>query len=127
MNIMLVSVTERTREIGLRKALGGRKRDILIQFLIEASTLCLVGGFLGIVVGVLFGVGSAWVISNPKIGGFIGPLLGFRGDWVAWPFSISYLWIAICVVVSLTVGLVFGLFPAWKAARLTPIEALRHQ
>ena len=127
MNIMLVSVTERTREIGLRKALGGRRKDILLQFLIEASTLCLVGGFLGIIAGLIFGSGSAWIISNPKIGGFIGPLLGFRGDWVAWPFNISVPWIIICVVVSLLVGLVFGLFPAWKAARLTPIDALRHQ
>ncbi len=127
MNIMLVSVTERTREIGLRKALGGRRRDILIQFLIEAATLCLVGGFLGIAVGVGFGVGSAKVISNPVIGGFIGGLLGVRGDWGAWPGSISIPWILISIVVSLAVGLVFGLFPAWKAARLTPIDALRHQ
>ena len=127
MNIMLVSVTERTREIGLRKALGGRRKDILIQFLIEAATLCLVGGFLGIAAGLIFGSGSAWIISNPKIGGFIGPLLGFRGDWVAGPFSISVPWIIICVAVSLLVGLIFGLFPAWKAARLTPIDALRHQ
>ncbi len=126
MNIMLVSVTERTKEIGLRKALGGRKRDILLQFLIEASTLCFVGGIAGVALGVSFGVGSAKIISNPAIGGFIGPLLGFQGDWVSWPFNISTPWIVLAMGVSLAVGVVFGLWPAWKAAKLEPINALRH-
>ena len=126
MNIMLVSVTERTKEIGLRKALGGRKRDILTQFLIEASALCLVGGIAGVALGVSFGVGSAQIISNPAIGGFIGPLLGFQGDWVSWPFNISSFWIVVSMAVSLAVGVLFGFLPAWKAARLDPIHALRH-
>ena len=127
MNIMFVTVTERTKEIGLRKALGARRFDILLQFLIEASVLCIVGGLLGIGAGLGFGWGSAKIISNPLIGGFISPLLGFRGEWVAWPWAISVPWILISMGVSVAVGLFFGLYPAVKAARLTPIEALRHQ
>ncbi|MDA1191321.1 MAG: ABC transporter permease [Candidatus Poribacteria bacterium] len=126
MNIMLVSVTERTKEIGLRKALGGRRRDILIQFIIEATVLCLTGGFLGLVVGISFGWGSAKIISNPAIGGFVGTLIGFQGDWVAWPYEVSIPWVLISIFVSLAIGVFFGFYPAWKAARLTPIDALRH-
>ncbi|GIX07420.1 MAG: hypothetical protein KatS3mg115_1823 [Candidatus Poribacteria bacterium] len=126
MNIMLVSVTERTREIGLRKALGAKRRDILVQFLIEATVLCLVGGFIGLSLGLGFGYGSAKIMSNPSIGGFIGGLLGFRGDWVAWPFEVPIPWTIISIGVSVAIGVFFGLYPAWKASRLTPIEALRH-
>ncbi|MBM3215196.1 FtsX-like permease family protein [Candidatus Poribacteria bacterium] len=127
MNIMLVTVTERTKEIGLRKAIGARRRDILTQFLIEASTLCITGGVLGLILGILFGWGSATVMSSPQIGGFVGGLLGFQGKWVAWPWSVPVVWIFISMGVALAVGVFFGLYPAWKAARLTPIEALRHQ
>ena len=107
MNIMLVSVTERTREIGLRMAVGAGPRDILRQFLIEGITLCLLGGFMGIVVG----RGSSLLV---------GRLLG-------WPTEPSVLAAVAAVTVSVTVGLSFGYYPALKASRLDPIEALRYE
>jgi putative ABC transport system permease protein len=108
MNIMLVSVTERTKEIGTRKALGARRRDIIIQFLTEAVVLTLVGGFLGI--------GLGWLISQ-------GAAMAFPNLPTAVP-----LWaVAAGVVVSVGVGLFFGIWPANKAARLDPVEALRHE
>jgi len=106
MNIMLVSVTERTREIGLRKAVGAKTRDILFQFLLEAVILTLAGSALGILLG--FGVGD-----------LAGTLLGF-------PPVITPRAIALAIVVAAAVGLVFGLYPAAKAARLNPIDALRY-
>jgi ABC-type antimicrobial peptide transport system permease subunit len=107
MNIMLVSVTERTREIGLRMAVGARARDILRQFLIEAVALCLVGGGLGI----LLGHGGSYLV------------------WVflRWPVQTSPAAIAAAVMVSAAVGITFGFYPAWKASRLDPIEALRYE
>jgi putative ABC transport system permease protein len=107
MNIMLVSVTERTREIGVRKALGARRSDVLAQFLIESATLALVGG----VVGVLLAVGVATGLSS---------LTGF-------PAAIRWWSILLGLVVSTGVGLFFGIWPAKKAASLDPIEALRHE
>jgi ABC-type antimicrobial peptide transport system permease subunit len=107
MNIMMVSVTERTREIGLRMAVGARARDILMQFLVEAALLCFLGGVVGIVLG---RVGSM-VVSAVK----------------GWPTAVSPLAIAGAVGVSVVVGLVFGFYPAWKASRLDPIEALRYE
>ena len=107
MNIMLVSVTERTREIGLRMAVGARARDIRRQFLTEAVLLCLSGGALG----VLFGRASSFVVT--KI--------------LHWPTEISPLAIAVAVLVSAAIGIVFGFYPAWKASRLDPIEALRYE
>jgi ABC-type antimicrobial peptide transport system permease subunit len=106
MNIMLVSVTERTREIGLRMAVGARARQILWQFLVEAILLCLAGGLTGILLG--------WLAS-----------LVF--SWVGWPTETSALAIVASVLVSATVGIVFGFYPAWKASRLDPIEALRYE
>ena len=105
MNIMLVSVTERTREIGVRKAIGARRLDIIVQFLIEAATLTGMGGLLGI----LMGSGIALLIKTimPTYIPTWAPIVGF--------------------VVSVGLGLVFGLWPAWKAARLNPIEALRFE
>ena len=105
MNIMLVTVTERTREIGLRKALGAKPRDILRQFLIEASTLSLVGGILGVAVAFAVGIIAPRVTS-------IG-------------VDITLVPVVIAVVVAAGVGLIFGVYPAARAARLTPIEALR--
>ena len=107
MNIMLVSVTERTREIGLKKALGARKKAILAQFLTEAAVLTSLGGILGVGVG----IGLAYLIS----------------DIAAVPVAISGSAIAISVVFSMVIGLIFGLLPSVKAANLNPIDALRYE
>jgi ABC-type antimicrobial peptide transport system permease subunit len=107
MNIMLVSVTERTREIGLRMAVGARARDILRQFLTEAVLLCLFGG----VVGVVLGRGASLVVNA----------------FLNWRTLSSPAAVVAAVAVSVTVGLVFGYYPAWKASRLDPIEALRYE
>jgi ABC-type antimicrobial peptide transport system permease subunit len=107
MNIMLVSVTERTREIGLRMAVGARARDILWQFLVEAVVLCLVGGSAGI----LLGQGGSRLVE----------LL------LHWPVETSPVAIAAAVIVSASVGIIFGFYPAWKASRMDPIEALRYE
>lgn len=107
MNIMLVSVTERTREIGLRMAVGARARDILRQFLVEAVTLCLVGGALGI----LLGHGGSMLVRYV----------------LRWPVETSLSAMALAVIVSASVGIIFGYYPAWKASRLDPIEALRYE
>jgi putative ABC transport system permease protein len=112
MNIMLVSVTERTREIGLRKALGARKRDILIQFLTESSLLSLIGG----IVGILFGWFIAFIVGRIAIatGNNFTPLVGFDAVLLATLFSAA-------------VGLFFGIYPANRAANLEPVEALRYE
>ncbi len=107
MNILLVSVTERTREIGVRMAVGAKRLHILMQFLIEAVTLSLVGGVIGVVAGIV-GARLTTVIAG-------------------WPTIISFDAIAIAFIFSLAVGLFFGLYPANKAARLNPIEALRYE
>jgi putative ABC transport system permease protein len=107
MNIMLVSVRERTREIGIRKAIGARGRDILAQFLVEALTLSLLGGLIGIVVGLAVSAG-------------IGQLAG-------WGFQFNPSTVAAAVLFSLAVGVVFGVWPARQAARLDPISALRYE
>ena len=112
MNIMLVSVTERTREIGLRKAVGANNKSIMSQFLLEAVTITLTGGSIGIIIGALIAV----LIS---VGARV---LGYDWDLVVSPFSIF-----LALVVSAAVGLVFGLYPASKASKLQPIEALRHE
>ena len=107
MNIMLVSVTERTHEIGLRMAVGAQARDILRQFLVEAVVLCLIGGALGILVG----HGGAYLVKFFK----------------NWPIETSPGAIIAAVLVSASVGIIFGYYPAWKASRLDPIEALRYE
>jgi putative ABC transport system permease protein len=109
MNIMLVSVTERTREIGLRKAIGARRADILMQFLIEAMTLGLVGGVLGVVLGALGAVA-------------ISALAG--GQFTA---VVAYDAVVLALAFSAAVGLFFGIYPAWRAAGLNPIDALRYE
>lgn len=107
MNIMLVSVTERTKEIGIRKAVGARKSNILTQFLIEAVILCLFGGIIGILLGV--GIGN------------------FAGSFLAAESAVPYDWVIIGISLCVCVGIIFGTYPAYKAANLDPIEALRYE
>jgi len=107
MNIMLVSVTERTREIGVRRAIGAKRRNIMAQFIMEAIVLCEVGGVIGVVLGILGGNILAWFMKVPP---------GVPVDWIV-------LGLVLCSVV----GIVFGTYPAWKAANLDPIESLRYE
>jgi len=113
MNIMLATVTERTREIGIRRALGAKRRDIVFQFLIEAVVQTSIGGLLGIVagIGIVYGVPAVvhwwWGTTTPAV-------------LQVQPMVISFF-------VAALIGVVFGLYPAWRAAQLDPIEALRHE
>lgn len=107
MNTMLVSVTERTKEIGIRKALGAKKKNILLQFLVEAVVLCLIGGIIGIFVGVAMG--------------------NLAGSYINVQPAVPYDWVIIGISLCVFVGILFGTYPAYKAANLDPIEALRYE
>jgi putative ABC transport system permease protein len=107
MNIMLVSVTERTREIGIRMAVGARAADILIQFLIEAVTLSVIGGTIGIISGMTF----SYVVAY----------------WKDMPSVTPFFWIAVAFISSGVIGVISGFYPAWKASKLDPIDALRYE
>ena len=107
MNIMLVAVTQRTREIGIRKAVGARRANILFQFLVEAATLAGLGGVVGIVVGALVGLAITSILD--------------------WTYSLSFFWIAVSFLMSGGTGIVAGMYPAWRAARVDPIVALHYE
>ena len=107
MNIMLVSVTERTREIGIRMAVGARARDILIQFLVEAVTLSAIGGLFGIALG----IASSKIVAH----------------YTGWPTLTPISWVGIASLSSALIGIISGFYPAWKASKLDPIEALRYE
>ncbi len=113
MNIMLVSVSERTREIGLRKALGATNKGILYQFLIEAMVITGLGGIIGIIIGVFNSLLTSIIIRTQGLPG--------------WPITISWLAIIVAFLVSMAIGLIFGIYPARKASQLNPIEALRKE
>jgi putative ABC transport system permease protein len=107
MNIMLVSVTERTREIGVRRAVGARKRSIMTQFIVEAIVLCQIGGIVGVLLGILCGNAAAYFLKLPP--------------------SIPFDWAVLGLVICSVVGIVFGSYPAFKAANLDPIDSLRYE
>lgn len=107
MNIMLVAVTQRTREIGVRKAIGAKRSNILLQFLVEAATLTGLGGIVGIIFGALLGFGVTSILE--------------------WKYYLSPMWAMIGLIASAGTGIVAGMYPAWRAARIDPIEALRYE
>ena len=112
MNIMLIAVTQRIREVGLRKAVGARDSDVRFQFLVESVFISLLGGLTGIVIGVIFSF-------------LVSVIINFL-DY-SWPFIISWQSVFVATAVSVAIGIIFGLYPARKAAKISPMEALRYE
>jgi putative ABC transport system permease protein len=112
MNIMLIAVSQRIREVGLRKAVGAKNTDVMTQFLIESATISFLGGAMGIVIGIIFAYLISLVVSS----------LGYF-----WPFLVSFESVSVAAVVSILIGLVFGIYPARKASQISPMEALRYE
>ena len=112
MNIMLITVSQRIREVGLRKALGAKNADVMAQFLVESATVSFLGGAVGIILGILISLLASVIVQ----------LLGYN-----WPFLISIWSVIIAVTVSILIGIIFGLYPAYKASRVSPMEALRYE
>ncbi len=124
MNIMLATVTERTREIGIRRAMGAKRRHITLQFLIETTVISLSGGVIGI------GLGVGLAVALPKIvefGATVARKLGMDATAVPYPTSVATWSVIGSFIVSGVIGIGFGLYPAMMAARMNPIEALRHE
>jgi ABC-type antimicrobial peptide transport system permease subunit len=112
MNVMLIRVAQRTREIGLRKAVGATNNDVRWQFLVESGVITLSGGVIGIILGELASTLVAVIINS----------MGY-----AWGYGFSWVSIVLSVSISISIGVVFGLYPAFRASKLNPIEALRHE
>jgi putative ABC transport system permease protein len=112
MNIMLIAVSQRIREVGLRKAVGAKNTDVLTQFLVESVTISMLGGVMGIIIGVAF----SFLIS------VVAKLLQYN-----WVFIVSWQSVVVATVVSMAIGIIFGLYPARKAAKISPMEALRYE
>ena len=114
-NIMLVSVQERTREIGVMKAIGAKRGEIVLLFLLDAVAICIVGAALGVLLGTLMGIGLGALVTRASGGDARIPFV-FLGDWYA-----------IAILMGVGVGLVAGIYPAWRAAKVSPVEALRYE
>lgn len=127
MNLMLVSVTERTSEIGLRKAVGATRLDILLQFLAEAAIIGLMGGVLGVLVGLAIAYGMASGITAFLHSTFISKVVREMFKDVVWPAVVSWKASGISALVSLVIGVFFGIYPAHRASRLAPVDALRYE
>ncbi|MFA6184240.1 MAG: ABC transporter permease [Parcubacteria group bacterium] len=112
MNVMLIAVNQRIKEVGLRKAVGAKNSDVMLQFLIESATISFMGGLIGIIIGISFSFGASLMINS----------LGYD-----WKFIISPSSIVIAATVSIMIGIIFGLYPALKAAKISPMEALRYE
>ena len=121
MNIMLVSITERTKEIGVRKALGAQNSAIRLQFVIEAIMICLIGGIIGIIMGILGGLAIGWIAKT-----LVTQFYSEYADLIFITIEPSFLWITVAVVFSIITGVIFGYYPANKAAKMNPIDALRY-
>jgi ABC-type antimicrobial peptide transport system permease subunit len=112
MNIMLIAVSQRIREVGLRKAVGAKNGDVMVQFLIESATISFLGGAIGIVIGIILADLISLIVNS----------LGYF-----WPFLVSFESIFVATLVSILIGLVFGIYPARKASQISPMEALRYE